>query len=208
MLEVIANLIEFDPDVFEDSQILEDFNHKFLNSWVNIDGKFQRVISLYQDDDEQYVLKTSNLEGDSEYLKLNRIRKITKHMPETGLYKSKYGLLYLARLPARQWLKSYAEGKNYRLHALAQGKDGGTPNTRNTVLNPDSEYNRETMIDDYNQVWLHWRNVGTLDKRSHTIYLATNTFIKEITELWPQYQITSGAKPRLDQQDAKLITDF
>lgn len=206
MLQAIAKLIDFDPNIFDHGAIIEDFTHKFARSWVNIDGEYYRINALYQDDDDNYKLKCSDIDDDIQYIQVNRIRKITPFMPETGLYKSKYGLVYLSRVPARQWLKSYAEGKNYKLTPLAHGIGDGLPNTRNTILDPASEFHRETMIDSSNQIWLHWRRVGTLDR--HTIYLDNDKFLKEITELWPQYQITSGAKPQPAQRVEKLILDF
>lgn len=204
MLDVIAKLVDFDPRRFDTGQIIEDFHHKFSNSWVIIDGEFQRVNNLYQDDDDAFILKTTDLDGDNQYLKVDRIREIKKHMPKTGLYKSEYGLLYLHRVPARQWLKSYAEGKNYRITPLS----GVNPNTKNTVLNDESEYHPETMLDAYHRVWLHWKQVGHLVPREHTIYLDSDKFTKEIQELWPQYRITSDAKPQPARRDEELITDF
>lgn len=207
MLDVIAKLVDFDPDIFSHQAIQQDFEHKFVGSWVNIDGKFFRVVHLYHDDDEDYVLKVADLKADNHYLKVSQIHKITKHMPETGLYKSKHGVLYLSRIPARQWLKSYAEGKNYQIHLLTRNGDT-VPNTHNTVLNPESEFHRETMIDHDNNVWLHWKKVGKLDKRTYQINLQDDTFSKEIQELWPQYRITSGAEPQPVPLDGELITDF
>lgn len=206
MLDIIAKLIDFDPQIFSPSQIIEDFSHKFAGSWVSIDDDFYKVLSLYEDDDSTYKLKVSNLDGDNQYLNIKHIRKITPFLPPTGLYKSVHGVAYLSRLPARQWLKSFADNKNYKCTTLAT--TAGIPNARNTILSPEAQFHQETMLDHAGCVWLHWRNVGKLDGRKNTIYLNDDTFLKEITELWPQYQITSAAKPQPVLLDERLITDF
>lgn len=208
MIEAIAELIEFDTDLFENQQIMEDFNHKFHGSWIEVNGiphKLEQV-EIHDGDNYRIILHTTDLKQNEKVFDHDDVISLKRITPQTGLYLSDWGLVYLSRLPHRQWIKSFFPGQNYQVHVLQRSPNKPVaPNARNTVLNPKAAFHKESMIYQ-NAVWLHWRKVGTV--KDDMIKLASNKFQKEIKELWPQYLITLDAKPQPALQVANLITDF
>lgn len=202
MLQQIADLVEFDLDRFSENQVIEDFNHKFNRAILKIDGAYLKVshlearpkgLSLYTFDKkgEEVVIKGAN--------------SIEKVLPKTGLYSSPYGLLYLYRLPKRQWIKSLSLGNNYNIHVLATGLKEEMPSIYDTVLVDKPTYDKESVIYK-NIVYLHWKKVGKLVH--DTIVVTKEKFIEEIKELWnQQYQITLDVKHQ-PQKAERLIVDF
>jgi hypothetical protein len=82
MLQEIAELINFDPKVFTKEQIVEDFNHKFSNSILKINGK-HHIISILKEERENLVLYTLDAYG--EHHIVNHINSIERVLPQTGL---------------------------------------------------------------------------------------------------------------------------
>lgn len=205
MLQQIAELIDFDPKVFIGQQIVEDFNHKFQKSILKIDGK-HHIISILEDRKVrcgvELILHTLDAYGDAHTVKhINRIERV---LPQTGLYSSNKGLLYLYRLPKRQWIKSLSINNNYKTFILDHGDQGEAPDIWDTVLIDNPTYAKETLIYK-NNVYLHWKKVGKI--QDSKIYVTNEKFFEEIKELWKQYPIILGAAPQL-QKAEKLVLDF
>ena len=202
MLQQIADLVEFDRERFSEDQILEDFNHKFHNSVLKIDGQFLTA-SLANKKNGIVFLHAFNNKG--EELAITKAKTIEKVRPPTGLYSSPKGLLYLHRIPKRQWIKSFSLNNNYRVIALKKGKEGSIPAVFDTILVDTPTYAKESMIYD-NDVYLHWAKVGKVV--NDTLYVTNKNFFEEIKELWnQQYQIILDADNQL-QKAEKLILDF
>lgn len=202
MLQQIADLVEFDLNRFSEGQVLEDFNHKFQNSILKIDGTYLKVSHLERLEKELLLYAVDKEDNE---IKIKELKTIEKVLPKTGLYSSKYGMLYLYRMPKRQWIKSLKIGANYDIHTLMAGVNDKIPTIWNTVLAEEHEYNKESMI--YRDiVYLHWTKVGkVVDK---TILVTKEKFIEEIKEIWnQQYQIISDAN-NLRRKAERLTLDF
>lgn len=202
MLNQIADLVEFDLARFSEAQVLEDFNHKFHNSILKIDGTYIKVSHLAKQA-KGPILYAFDKEGNE--IPIKALTTIEKVLPKTGLYASDYGLLYLNRKPKRQWIKSLSIGNNYETHILVNANKEIGPNLWNTVLADNTKYAKETII--YKDiVYLHWLKVGKVF--NNTIHVTNKKFIEEIKELWnPQYQIILDAnlpQPKVE----KLVLDF
>lgn len=202
MLQQIADLVEFDLNRFSEGQVLEDFNHKFQNSILKIDGTYIKVSHLAKQAKGR-ILYAFDKEGNE--IPIKTLTTIEKVLPKTGLYSSDYGLLYLNRKPKRQWVKSLSIGNNYETHILVNANKEIGPNIWNTVLADNIKYAKETII--YKDiVYLHWLKVGKVF--GNTIHVTNKKFIEEIKELWnPQYQIILDAnlpQPKVE----KLVLDF
>lgn len=197
MLNVIAKFMDYDPLLTSKDDIYSDFLHKYRDTYILINNEFYYVTNLHGN--TLYVLTLNNEEKD---FGADDIHVIEKFMPETGLYKSDTGLLYLYRIPARQYLKSFAPGQNYETIVLENRK--GTT-VKSNVLVSDPNFYPETCIFDKN-VYLGWIKVGT--KGIRTIYLEKPQFLEEIRELWPQYMITTEPNPQQKHTEEKLILDF
>jgi len=114
-------------------------------------------------------------------------------------------LIYLYRLPKRQWIKSFSIGANYNALVLQQETADTPPTSWNTVFTADHVYQKETII--YKDiVYLHWLPVGKVI--DDTIFVSNKNFIEEVKELWsPQFQIILDANPP-QQREESLILDF
>ena len=204
MLNKIADLIEFDPNRFSSDAIITEFNHKFVESILKIDGAYHKVTGLLVENGKP-LLWTISKSNEAEN-KLKAITTIEKVQPKTGLYSSKHGLLYLYRLPKRQWIKSLALRKNYEAQELALNENS-RPTIYNTVLIDNAKYDKESIIHD-DVVYLHWRAVGRVVE-GDTILVTNPIFLEEIKELWnSQYRIILDANHQPQKVDAKLILDF
>lgn len=202
MLQQIADLVEFSLARFTESQIIEDFNHKFQNSILKIDGTYLKVSHL-EKQAKEHILYAFDKEGNE--IPIKALTTIEKVLPKTGLYASDYGLLYLNRKPKRQWIKSLSIGNNYETHILVNAKKENSPNIWNTVLVNNAKYAKETIIYE-DIVYLHWLKVGKVF--GDIIHVTNKKFIEEIKELWnPQYQIILDVnlpQPKVE----KLVLDF
>lgn len=200
MLQQIADLVEFDLKRFSPEQVIDDLNHKFHNSWLKIDGKYYKFRNAGFSRNLPYL----DLELDGADITLKELKTIEKVLPKTGLYASKESLIYLYRVPYRQWIKSLAIGQNYKTKILVNKHPLG-PALFNTILIPNPTYAKETIIYD-NKVFLHWKEVGRVEEG--TIVVTDNLFFEEVKELWKyEYQISLEAK-RHQPKVEKLILDF
>lgn len=200
MLKQIADLVEFDLDRFTEEQVVTEFNHKFSGTILKVDGKYITITYL-----KNRVGKLSLYWMSPEFKEevITKLTTIEKVMPKSGLYASEHGLLYLHKLPKRQWLKSFKIESNYNLLVLATHR--GELTLFNTVLVDNPIYQKESII--YrDKVYLHWKVVGELF--DGIIHVTNKNFFEEVKELWnQQYQVTLEAKPR-QQKEEKLILDF
>lgn len=200
-IDLLAKLVDFDQNYFSPHDIIDEFNHKYGNSFLNVDGVPFHIkrASIQEDedheDDNDYVLLETYM-GDN----IRQVLEIAPIHPPTGLYASKRGLLYLYRIPQRQWIKSFSPNRNYGVNTLL-----GDPTVMNTVLVRNPKYAKESIIHD-NKVFLHWKYVADLS--NGMITMKNKHFTKEIKELWPQYRILLAADPLPGQQDADLQLDF
>jgi hypothetical protein len=202
MLNKIADLVEFDRERFSEAQIIEDFNHKFHRSILKIDGEY-RTVSLLQSRARGLTLDVFNEKGDE--LGIKYLKTIEKVLPATGLYSSDKGLLYLYRIPRRQWVKSLSLNQNYKVQMIERGPMGEVPSIYDTVLVDNPRYAKESLIHN-NNVYLHWKRVGKV--KNGALVVTNKNFLEEIKELWnTQYQtITEADLP--PQKVEKLILDF
>jgi len=131
MLNKIADLVEFDLDRFSPDQVIEDFNHKFSGSILKINDKYYKVdTARYKNG--AVILYLYTQEGKE--IIITQAHSIERVTPKTGLYASDNGLLYLYRMPKRQWIKSLSIGNNYRIEVLDTGVNGSIPVLWDTVL--------------------------------------------------------------------------
>lgn len=193
--------MDFDRKKVQDAVILTEFQHKYQHTLVKINNIYH-TIQVF-DNNLLYAqeLETGNRQA---YKEIDSIESV---LPPTGLYASEHGLLYLHRLPYRQWKKSLYLGENYNITVLKRGKTKESPNLVNTVFNKEHEYQPET-IKYQNEIWLGWIKVGVLDKDDDIIRLEKATFKEEITELWTQYPVILGLKPQPKHMDVELMLDF
>jgi len=200
LIDSIAKFMDFDRKKVRDDVIVTEFHHKYQHTIVKVNGIY-RTIQLLEND----LLYVKELDGIN--LMLDEIESIESVNPPTGLYASEHGLLYLSRLPFRQWKKSIYSGENYMVTVLKRVKGKDSPHLVNTVFNKHNEYQPET-IEHQGEIWLGWIKVGVFDKEDGIIRLEKPTFKEEITELWTQYPVILGLKPQPKPMVAELILDF
>jgi hypothetical protein len=201
LIDSIAKFMDFDRKKVQDAVILTEFQHKYQHTTVKINGIYHTIQVI-----DNNLLYAQELEtGNGQIYK--EIDTIEAAHPPTGLYASEHGLLYLSRLPYKQWKKSLYLGENYNITVLKRGKTKENPNLVNTVFNKHNEYHPET-IEYQGEIWLGWVKVGVLDKDDGIIRVEKPTFKEEITELWTQYPVILGLKPQPKPMVAELILDF
>jgi hypothetical protein len=198
LVDIIAKFTDYDTNKTDEGEIIADFLHKYKMTTVKINGFYRTIRSA----DNTYLFTTDEKRGSIEY-KASEIKSLEKLMPATGLYASKYGLVYLTRLPQRQWLKSFCLDKNYAM--LYLDNPTGEITVENTIFNP-LHFDEETLI--YNDnLYIGWKNVGKLVSKDK-VFLVKPQFKEEIEELWPQLKITSEANSQPKYMDERLMLDF
>ena len=203
MLYKIADFIEFNPNRQGLAAVIEEFNHKYANSWLLLNGTPHLIHQIKQNGQKLIASPMGELSKD--YTDIKSIQNIT---PKTGLYANKERLVYLYRIPNRQWTKGFSTGNNYQYKSLAKDANvKGDVNIIKHLFDPTTRYHPESMIFD-GKVFLHWQKIGYTDNNSGKIHVNNNRFIKELEELWPQYRITLDAHNPPKDMDARLITDF
>jgi hypothetical protein len=200
LIDSIAKFMDFDRKKVQDAVILTEFQHKYQHTVVKINGIYHTIQVV-----DNNLLYAKELETDLGQI-YKEIESIESVNPPTGLYASEHGLLYLSRLPYRQWKKSLYVVENYSITVLKVAK-GKSPHLINTVFSKHNEYHPET-IEYQGEIWLGWVKVGVLDKDDGIIRVEKPTFKEEITELWTQYPVILGLKPQQKRMDAELILDF
>lgn len=205
MINKIAKLLDFNLDVMGIDNIIEEFNHKYKSSWVLLDKEPIFIHKLSHKLDNTYELLLSKLEKQAE--QVTNIKAIENFLPKTGLYANSKDLIYLYRLPNRQWTKSFSIGANYAYKRLKGVNRFDDYTLVNILTNPDTIYEKETCIFG-DCVYLHWKKVGIFNEPRQTIYVTDNRFIKELNELWPQFQISLDAKPQINIMGENLILGF
>ena len=203
MLNKIADFIEFNVNRQGYAAVIEEFNHKYANSWILLNGTPHLIHQIKQNGQKLVASPMGELSKD--YTDIKSIQNIT---PKTGLYANKERLVYLYRIPNRQWTKGFSAGNNYQYKSLAKDPTvRGDINIIKHLFDPTTVFQPETMIFD-DKVFLHWQKIGNLNPLSGKIHVNNNRFIKELEELWPQYRITLDALNQPKDMDVKLILDF
>jgi hypothetical protein len=201
LIDSIAKFMDFDRKKVQDAVILTEFQHKYQHTIVKINNIYHTIQVV-----ENNLLYAKELETDLGQI-YKEIESIESVLPPTGLYASEHGLLYLSRLPFRQWKKSLYVGENYHITVLKRGKTKESPNLVNTVFSKEHEYQLETIKYE-NEIWLGWIKVGVFEPVQGVIWLEKPTFKEEITELWTQYPVILGLKPQPKPMDVELMLDF
>jgi hypothetical protein len=178
----IAELVGFDLERFSIVQALEEANKKFVSTWVLINGTPCRILGF----DKTTFTFENNKNKDGKVLKYSDIISISAVMPETGLYSTSQGLYYIGRLPRRQWLKSYALGRNYVAHPLL---DCTSVNPSvDLILSKENHKFNKTALFHNNILFLKWKKIGHYDKNGTTV-LSTLKYLNEIKQIWPQFRV-------------------
>jgi hypothetical protein len=201
LIDSIAKFMDFDRKKVTDAVIVTEFQHKYQHTIVKINNIYHTIQVV--DDALLYAQELETGMGQV-YKEIDSIESVN---PPTGLYASEHGLLYLSRLPYRQWKKSLFVGENYNITVLKRGKTKESPNLVNTVFSKEHEYQLETIKYE-DEIWLGWIKVGVFDKDDGIIRLEKPTFKEEITELWTQYPVILGLKPQPKPMDVELMLDF
>jgi hypothetical protein len=205
MLKKIAKFIDFDLARMGAGPAIEEFNHKYAGSWCLVNKQPTFINKLKPDVHGNIRLIVSNLDGTT--ITLDKIDSIDTLAPKTGLYANKDSLIYLYRIPNRQWTKGLAFGANYSYKRLLGARNLSDINAVKLVTDPDISYAKESLIID-DRVYLHWKQVGTFNEESQKIHLTNNHFLRELQEIWPQLQITLDAQPHKNVMEERLILDF
>lgn len=181
MIEDIAKFIDFNPKMHDDNKIINEFIHKYENTYLWINNKLTKIVSILQNPD------TGIWELNENILNIESIREFT---PKTGLYFDNNWLIYLYRVPKRQWKKSFAFKENYDAIILQPKKTILSSKTLvNFITDKNTDYAKESAIYN-NNVYLHTVTVGTVDRKT---LLIQDRYQKEIEELWKQYKVISVA---------------
>lgn len=204
MLKKIARFIEFDLKRLGVGAVQEEFNHKYKDSWLVINDKLMLVAGLHVRGVRVELHASPVGEGG---LILEDIQSIAPFNPKTGLYSAPEGLIYLHRVPARQWTKGFKIGKNYQHKTLIRANPNRDVNVVKLLNHKDVQYHPETQLFQ-NKLFLHWKHVGDFKEETQKLHLKNNHFIKEIQELWPQLQITLDAVSPKKPMVERLILDF
>lgn len=204
MLNKIAKFIDFDPNRQGAGAIIEEFNHKYKESWLLVDGK-PTLIHKFSFNGENFSLTMTPLgKMADQYLEITTIEPF---VPKTGLYGNKDGLIYLHRLPQRQWTKGFCLNKNYISKTLVKRDGIRDINVIKHLTHNETQYAAESIIHS-EKVFLHWKRVGDFKLDTGKIHLKNNVFLKELQELWPQLPITLDAVHQSKPMEEKLILDF
>jgi hypothetical protein len=205
MWDKIARFIDYDENRMSHEQIREEFNHKYANSWVLINGEPTQVIILKNRNDGNAELWITNTKGEA--TKLPKLLTIARFTPKTGLYSNSKYLLYLYRIPNRQWTKGFALGANYASHLLESPDKFEDKDLLELILNPETIYSPESVIFK-NNIYLHWKKIGTYNEMTQRLHLKDDHFKKEIEEIWKPYKVTLDQLPQKNAMEEKLMLDF
>ena len=206
MLKKIAKLLDFNIERMGVGHIIEEFNHKYRNSWLLINNTPMLITKLKTNMEGKTVLLASSFTARSHIVE--NVESIQAVHPKTGLYANGDTLIYLYRTPYRQWTKGFALGQNYKYSVLEDnGKDIYDTTVAKIALSPESDYAEESLIFQ-DKVYLHWKKVGTFNEPTETIHLSNNRFLKEIEELWKPLAVTLDAKYHKNVMEEKLMLDF
>lgn len=199
MLKQIAEFIDYDVDRFSEGDILTEFDHKYRGSYIKLNNTLGKFIKFTLGKGIYFRNSTTGIESI-----VKHIDSIEAYHPKTGLYMNKGSLVYLHRMPNRQWIKSFSPGNNYTAYWLSFGD---IEDVATLLSNPDTEYAEESIIHN-NKIYLLWKEVGVANTAARNIHLYNDTFIEEIRELWKQYRVTLDAPPQQKPMDENLIVDF
>jgi hypothetical protein len=202
MLKKISKFLDFDPERVGTGLILDEFNHKFGNSWVLLEGLPTLIKDLYINEEGFPILRI--IKHKEEATIINDFTTIENFSPKTGLYSLEDTLLYLKRIPNKQWRKGFCMGSNYEIIQL-KGRD--RQNSIDIIINPKTKYNTETIIHK-KELYLHWKYIGNVDNIKRTITLFNNHFEKETKELWKQYKVGLEVPFPKNAMEENLIMDF
>lgn len=175
-LEVIAQFMDFDPKQYR--LIQAEFVHKYKDTIIKVNNTFIKVANCICTSTNCTIFGT-NGSYDPE--------KIEEWNPEVGLYVYKKNtLLFIQRIPERQYLKSFKIGANYLVSILEK--------TNYRVLGEmdANELEFKGMCCTFNNyLYLLHKKIGLVEE--NTIYLFPeyyNNFLNDVKELCPNYNIT------------------
>lgn len=176
-LEVIAQFMDFELKQYK--LIQEEFNHKYTGTILKINGEYTRISGCSCTPNNCVIYGINTYDPIS----------IEEWNPEVGLYLYKNKeLVFISRLPERQYLKSFKSGANYSIERL----NSIGPKQRAAEFNPNELQFQGIHCIFNNTLYLFKHEIGLVDKK--TIYLFPDyfkKFNKDIEELCPNYNITS-----------------
>ena len=202
MLKKISKFLDFDPERVDKNLILDEFNHKFGKSWILLDGLPTYIIELCINEEGSPVLVI--VKHKEQATTIHDFTTIENFSPKTGLYSLEDTLLYLKRIPHKQWRKGFSIGSNYEVISLKGREKQGSIDI---IVNPKTNYNTETIIHK-KELYLHWKYIGNVDNIKKTITLFNNHFEKETKELWKQYKVGLEVPFPKNAMEENLIMDF
>jgi len=180
LLDNIAKLLDFKTNQL--NLIKTEFNHKFAETWMRIDGEAV-YINTYTDGLISTLNKNFNVKEN---------HTIEPIILEPGLYTNNRSLYYVKRIPQKQWYKSFRPGSNTHLELLA-----GPRLQNNAQILTLTHYKESCFFQ--NHLYLHHIIVGGMGEFGR-VYLQFPQFEKEIKELWPQLKITLEPMPQPDME--------
>ena len=202
MFKKLGKFLDLDLNRMGEALILDEFNHKFSRSWVLLDGIPTNIIKLFVKETGEPVLTI--VKHKEKVTNIQDFTTIENLSPKTGLYSLEDTLLYLRRVPYKQWTKGFSPGNNYEIIPL-RGLD--KQSNIDIIFNPKTSYNAETIIHK-KDLYLHWKCIGNVDANKKHITLFNDHFEKETKELWKLYKVTLGVPLHKNAMGENLIMDF
>lgn len=170
-LEVIAQFMDFDKKSI--ALIEAEFRHKYDGTILKINNKYVTISGINIEKDMIYTIEFGGMIPNT----------IEEYNPEIGLYATKTNLIFISRIPQRQYLKSFKFNANYQLTRL-DGIYG--------IFNPE-KYEYKGICTIFNsKVFLYKKQIGIAENK--TIYLYPPYYDKyklDVKELCPNYKIIS-----------------
>lgn len=187
MLQILSNLTGFSLNDFEPSEVVKEFSRKYLDTWVEINGKLEQIILVHSNKISTNV---------NEYYS-HEVKSIEVWMPPAGIYHTGINsFVYLYRLPKRQWLKSFSLYNNYHYIDITKTNPGlGIRNLWDfTTLDTDSIDSSRQWLFDKGKVVFKWLEVGEFyEDWVKGIKVTQPLFYQEVLDKWqPQYKISMG----------------
>lgn len=189
-LEVIAQFMDF--NIKQHKLIQEEFNHKYTGTILKVNDNYTTVSGCACTPNHCTIF------GKDPYDPVS----IEEWNPEVGIYLHKdRELLFISRLPERQYLKSFKLGANYNVEKIYSSE------IRQSLfnLNPNDLKFLGIHCIFNNTFYLFKHEIGLVERKN--IFLFPDYFKKfsrDIEELCPNYNITSLTSMNLQSKNTGI----
>lgn len=148
---------------------LTEAHKKLAETYMFVNGELSLVFDLTSSNKIGVYLKN----GDKSYILDKNIQTLDVWLPETGLYfDSKGSLIYVSKVPKRQWLRSYSPNFYNSIHV--ETKNGVKWTSLSDVAKSKKH---DIAVDSRGNIWHHTMKIGYV-KDSQT-YTCTNQMFKQ-----------------------------